>query len=133
MFSLSAGCACYPNDRDQALCLQHIERSTPLGAMTRVAHESGTRRLSPLLTVLGYAIVLQLAACSSWQFERSAGGITTKITRSGFASDVSADNVSIKWTPDGAAEIRIQGGSSEQTKALEAVARGAVAGAKGGL
>lgn len=74
-----------------------------------------------------------LAGCSSWTFSRTANGITTAVTRSGFATDVSADDVSIKYTKDGSATIQIKGGSSDQTRALEAVAKGAAAGAKGGL
>jgi hypothetical protein len=33
VFELSAGCVCYPVDREQALCMQHIVRATPLGTM----------------------------------------------------------------------------------------------------
>lgn len=55
------------------------------------------------------------------------------MTRTGFATDISADDVHISWGKDGSATIRIKGGSSDQTRALEAVAKGAAAGAKGGL
>ena len=30
---LSAGCACHPDDRRQALCMQHYVKATPLGTM----------------------------------------------------------------------------------------------------
>jgi hypothetical protein len=33
VFEMSAGCICYPADREQALCMQHIVRATPLGTM----------------------------------------------------------------------------------------------------
>lgn len=36
VFSLPAGCLVYPNDREQALCAQHIARATPLGTMIRI-------------------------------------------------------------------------------------------------
>lgn len=32
-FSLPKGCMCYPDDREQALCPQHIISATPLGEM----------------------------------------------------------------------------------------------------
>ncbi len=32
-FSMDQGCFCFPEDRRQALCLQHIEKATPLGSM----------------------------------------------------------------------------------------------------
>jgi hypothetical protein len=31
VFELSAGCVCYPDDRYQALCMQHVIKATPLG------------------------------------------------------------------------------------------------------
>ena len=34
VFHLPRGCFCYPDDREQALCPQHIIRATPLGEMT---------------------------------------------------------------------------------------------------
>lgn len=37
--ALSDGCTCYPDDRVQALCCQHAERSTPLGAAYVIAAE----------------------------------------------------------------------------------------------
>ena len=36
-YALDAGCLCYPEDREQALCVQHIIRATPLGAMRLLA------------------------------------------------------------------------------------------------
>jgi hypothetical protein len=36
IYALSDGCLCYPDDREQALCRQHIDRATPLGTMTLV-------------------------------------------------------------------------------------------------
>ena len=33
VFTLSDGCACFPDDREQALCAQHIVRASPLGSM----------------------------------------------------------------------------------------------------
>jgi len=35
-FSMSAGCVCYPDDREQDLCVQHVLRATPLGTMQLV-------------------------------------------------------------------------------------------------
>lgn len=36
VFSLDEGCACFPDDREQALCMQHIVRASPLGEMAMV-------------------------------------------------------------------------------------------------
>ncbi len=36
VFAMDRGCVCYPDDRQQALCMQHIVRATPLGRMTVV-------------------------------------------------------------------------------------------------
>jgi hypothetical protein len=33
VFDLDRGCACFPDDHRQALCVQHAIRSTPLGSM----------------------------------------------------------------------------------------------------
>ena len=33
VFTLSDGCFCFPDDREQALCLQHIVKATPSGTM----------------------------------------------------------------------------------------------------
>lgn len=33
IFTMTEGCLCYPDDRQQALCMQHILRATPLGTM----------------------------------------------------------------------------------------------------
>lgn len=33
VFTLSDGCICYPDDREQALCWHHAMRATPLGGM----------------------------------------------------------------------------------------------------
>jgi len=30
---MSAGCVCFPGDVEQALCMQHVVRATPLGTM----------------------------------------------------------------------------------------------------
>ena len=35
-YAMSAGCICYPNDREQDLCAQHENRATPLGRMVMV-------------------------------------------------------------------------------------------------
>jgi len=32
----SDGCFCYPNDREQDLCLHHYMRATPLGDMSMI-------------------------------------------------------------------------------------------------
>lgn len=32
-FSMERGCMCYPEDREQALCPQHIVSAEPIGAM----------------------------------------------------------------------------------------------------
>lgn len=32
-FRLSRGCVCFPDDREQDLCCQHIARATPLGTL----------------------------------------------------------------------------------------------------
>ena len=34
VYAMSGGCVVYPGDREQALCLQHEARATPLGTMT---------------------------------------------------------------------------------------------------
>jgi hypothetical protein len=36
VFAMSEGCVCFPDDREQALCMQHIVRATPLGEMTLI-------------------------------------------------------------------------------------------------
>jgi hypothetical protein len=33
IYHLDEGCFCYPDDREQALCSQHVLRATPLGEM----------------------------------------------------------------------------------------------------
>lgn len=33
IFHFSRGCVCYPDDRQQTLCWQHVVRATPLGGM----------------------------------------------------------------------------------------------------
>lgn len=35
-YALSDGCVCYPDDREQDLCVQHILRATPLGTMKKL-------------------------------------------------------------------------------------------------
>lgn len=35
-YAMDAGCVCFPDDREQDLCAQHIVRSTPLGSMTLI-------------------------------------------------------------------------------------------------
>lgn len=35
-FMMDAGCVCFPEDRFQDLCAQHIIRATPLGSMELV-------------------------------------------------------------------------------------------------
>jgi hypothetical protein len=32
-YAMDRGCVCFPDDREQALCAQHIIRATPLGSM----------------------------------------------------------------------------------------------------
>jgi hypothetical protein len=32
IFAVSEGCLCRPDDREQALCLHHIMKATPLGS-----------------------------------------------------------------------------------------------------
>lgn len=34
IFDIPEGCACYPDDRVQTLCMQHVVGATPIGAMT---------------------------------------------------------------------------------------------------
>ncbi len=34
IWDMPGGCMCYPEDRAQALCLQHSRRATPLDGMT---------------------------------------------------------------------------------------------------
>lgn len=34
IFELNRGCLCFPEDREQALCMQHVVRATPLGDMS---------------------------------------------------------------------------------------------------
>ena len=36
IFTFSRGCICFPDDREQALCIQHIVGATPLGSMELV-------------------------------------------------------------------------------------------------
>lgn len=36
VFRLDAGCACHPNDREQALCEQHVVKATPIGDMVLI-------------------------------------------------------------------------------------------------
>lgn len=31
-FAFSDGCVCYPDDKEQDLCIQHVVKSTPLGS-----------------------------------------------------------------------------------------------------
>lgn len=33
VFSMPRGCTCYPDDREQALCMQHVVRANPTGEM----------------------------------------------------------------------------------------------------
>lgn len=33
VFSVPDGCSCYPDDREQALCMQHVVKRNPLGEM----------------------------------------------------------------------------------------------------
>jgi len=35
-YTFSNGCVCYPEDREQNLCLQHIVKSNPLGSMVLI-------------------------------------------------------------------------------------------------
>lgn len=35
-FAMDRGCVCYPDDREQDLCAQHVLRATPLGSMTLI-------------------------------------------------------------------------------------------------
>lgn len=34
LFSLPQGCFCFPDDREQALCPQHVVNAEPIGEMT---------------------------------------------------------------------------------------------------
>lgn len=34
--TLSDGCACFPNDRRQYLCLQHLQEAEPIGSISAV-------------------------------------------------------------------------------------------------
>lgn len=36
VYAMDRGCFCYPDDREQALCPQHIDRASPLGSMVLV-------------------------------------------------------------------------------------------------
>jgi hypothetical protein len=33
LYAMDKGCFCHPNDREQALCPQHITSATPIGSM----------------------------------------------------------------------------------------------------
>jgi hypothetical protein len=33
VYAMDRGCACYPEDREQSLCIQHIVSATPRGKM----------------------------------------------------------------------------------------------------
>jgi hypothetical protein len=37
VFALDRGCLCYPEDREQALCMQHVVRASPAGSMLLTA------------------------------------------------------------------------------------------------
>lgn len=34
IFALNEGCLCFPDDREQALCMQHVIKANPIGSMT---------------------------------------------------------------------------------------------------
>ena len=36
IYAMDEGCICHPEDKQQALCMQHVEKSTPLGSMMRL-------------------------------------------------------------------------------------------------
>lgn len=42
IFMMDRGCICYPNDRIQALCLQHAMKSEPIGEMEMIEIETTT-------------------------------------------------------------------------------------------
>ena len=48
-YDMSNGCACYPNDRTQILCVQHAISAEPLGTMmlTRIFSIERLRVLNP--------------------------------------------------------------------------------------
>lgn len=70
-------------------------------------------------------VILLLGGCSTIEY----GGFR----RTALFSDLSFSKLHSITRPDGTREILVEGVVSEQTKALEAVARGAAAGAKGGM
>jgi len=110
VFSLSAGCVCHPNDREQALCAQHIERATPLGTMTRIA--------SICLTVL-------LCACSTIRYEHG----DVRFTRTTFGGERKFQELEVVVDPIGTRRMILRGYDSNDSRSLEAVARGAAEGA----
>jgi hypothetical protein len=36
IYEMDEGCLCHPEDRQQALCMQHVERANPIGSMIRL-------------------------------------------------------------------------------------------------
>jgi hypothetical protein len=38
LYRMEKGCVCRPDDREQALCQQHIVKATPLGSMELVRY-----------------------------------------------------------------------------------------------
>lgn len=72
-------------------------------------------------------VVCTLTGCTTLEFVDKCGN---KLSRTGFSTDVHFDEMRITCKD---VEVHIVGGSSEQVKALEAVARGAAQGMKGGM
>lgn len=43
LFEMSDGCVCFPEDREQWLCMQHALKATPLGSMRCIASAAWAR------------------------------------------------------------------------------------------
>ena len=45
-FFMPEGCWCYPKDREQVLCMQHVIKATPLGGMELIGDFTVDREFS---------------------------------------------------------------------------------------
>jgi hypothetical protein len=45
IYYFDKGCVCYPDDRMQSLCEQHIVKATPIGNMRLIGRPPGVRRI----------------------------------------------------------------------------------------
>ena len=80
------------------------------------------------MSKLIFILFISMSACSTITWTGQCGSIS----RTGFATDVHAQTVSIEIGPDCSHRIVLGGASSDQSEALKAVAEGAVKGAMKG-